>query len=535
MPSTRFFSPARLRLRLVALAGITVSSIVLGVTPGHADSATGSVGGPAFTIYNPPAGSPGEHTAAEPSIGVDWKTGAAMYQADLTTYRVNFDDASPAAATWTDVSSPLTSQTTLDPILFTDSATGRTFVSQLAGECSLTEFSDDDGANWTPSEGCGPPSGVDHQTIGSGPFAPPVPEPPAPAYPHAVYYCSQGVAAAFCAASVDGGLTFQEGVPIYTDTQCGGLHGHVKVAPNGTTVVPNQNCGPSPDPSNVLGQFPNQGAVVSTTEGQTWSVNVVPDSHSTLRSDPSVAFDKNNTMYFGYEDAVESPSGEQVGGHPLVASLPTGSSTWSPSVDVGAPLGIQNVTFPEMAAGDAGHAAYAFLGSTTAGDTENQTFKGYWYLYVATTDDGWNTFSVQNLTPNDPVERGCIYLSGSGDCPETNKRNLLDFMDMTSDAHGRVLIGYADGCTGTCVTQQTEPCSDEACNSGPTASTDRYTSIAREECGSLIAGDPFACDASPIPTTPEAPFVPALVVVSALGIGGAYWVNSRRRRMAVSS
>ena len=30
-------------------------------------------------------------------------------------------------------------------------------------------------------------------------------------------------------------------------------------------------------------------------------------------------------------------------------------------------------------------------------------------------------------------------------------RNLLDFIDATVDAQGRVLVGYADGCVGTCV------------------------------------------------------------------------------------
>jgi hypothetical protein len=84
-----------------------------------------------------------------------------MYQSLLTTYRVSFaNSGNPPAATWTDVSAPLTSQQTLDPILFTDATTGRTIVSQLAGECSLSEFSDDDGSSWTPSEGCGPPGSI---------------------------------------------------------------------------------------------------------------------------------------------------------------------------------------------------------------------------------------------------------------------------------------------------------------------------------------------------------------------------------------
>lgn len=473
-------------------------AVVLGVSSGdRSAAAAGAVSvAPAsslvFTNYTPPESSAGAHTADEPSIGADWKTGAIMYEADLVTYRVNFDDAhSPAAATWTDVSSTLTSQKSLDPILFTDPATGRTFVSQLAGQCSLSEFSDDDGASWTPSEGCGPPSGVDHQSVGGGPFA--LLPTANPVYADAVYYCSQGVATAFCAMSADGGLTYAAGVPIYSLAQCGGLHGHVRVAPDGTAIVPNQNCDPTPTGAGVQGTFGNQAAIVSTTNGATWSVSTIPDSVSTTRSDPAAAADSGGRWYFAYESAVRNASGTQVGGHAMLSTSSDDGTSWSPSVDVGAALGVRNVTFPEVIAGDPGRAAYAFLGSTTAGDPESQTFKGLWYLYIALTYDGGSTWTVKNLTPGDPVERGCIYLAGSGDCPNPSKRNLLDFMDIIADSHGRVLVGYADGCTGTCDRDQSQPCGDAACDAGPTASSDRLASIARLTCGrGLVAAQDSA-------------------------------------------
>ena len=71
--------------------------------------------------------------------------------------RSKFDDSvSPAKATWTDASAsaangcPQGSTVSLDPILFTDHKTGRTFESQLAGANSLTCYTDDDGATWNP-------------------------------------------------------------------------------------------------------------------------------------------------------------------------------------------------------------------------------------------------------------------------------------------------------------------------------------------------------------------------------------------------
>ena len=468
--------------------GVLAAVMGFGVWIAGARAAETPVAGSAlgFAIYHPPAKSAGAHTADEPSIGSDWRTGAAMYQSLLTTYRVRFaSSGTPPPATWTDVSAPLTSQQTLDPILFTDATTGRTIVSQLAGECSLSEFSDNDGSSWTPSEGCGPPSGVDHQSIGGGPFAQPLAG-GSPVYPHAVYYCSQAEATAFCALSTDGGLTYNPGVPIYTLAQCGGLHGHIRVAPDGTAVMPNQNCDSSPSTGGTTGNFAHQAAIVSPDNGTTWTVRTIPDSASTLRSDPSVAADAANKLYFGYEYGVHKGgdvNAEQIGGRAMITTSRDHGATWSRSVDIGAPLGIRNVTFPEVVAGSAGRAAYAFLGSSSAGDPENTTFKGFWYLYAAITDNGGSSWTLKNLTPGDPVERGCIYLAGTGNCPNPAKRNLYDFMDITVDNHGRVLVGYSDGCTGTCVTEQSKPCSNAACSTGPTASTDHYASIARETCG----------------------------------------------------
>ena len=53
-----------------------------------------------------------------------------------------------------------------------------------------------------------------------------------------------------------------------------------------------------------------------------------------------------------------------------------------------------------------------------------------------------------DATPSDPVQRGSICLKGTT-CGAS--RNLLDFMDIGVDAEGRVLVGFADGCVGTCV------------------------------------------------------------------------------------
>jgi hypothetical protein len=70
-----------------------------------------------------------------------------------------------------------------------------------------------------------------------------------------------------------------------------------------------------------------------------------------------------------------------------------------------------------------------------------------WHLYIATTYDGGLSWVTTDATPNNAVQRGSICTGGTT-CGDD--RNLLDFIDVTIDKQGRVEVGYADGCTGTC-------------------------------------------------------------------------------------
>ncbi|HEY0689698.1 MAG TPA: CARDB domain-containing protein [Kribbella sp.] len=418
---------------------------------------------PTLTTYGAPESLPNAHGAGEPSIGNSFKTGATFFQSYLSTYKVGFDDTvNPAKAAWSDVSAsatkgcPVGSTTSLDPILFTDHQTGRTLESQLSGVNSLTCYTDDDGQTWLPSTGGGIPSGVDHQTLGGGPYsANGVPRLPG-GYPNAVYYCSQDIATAFCAASRDGGQTFANGVPTYSLLNCGGLHGHIKVAPDGTAYLPNKGCGAA------------QAAVVSDDNGLTWAVRPVPSS-TPGGSDPSVGVGSNGTTYFGYTGA---------DGMPRVAVSRDKGTTWTDNQAVGTEFGIKNSVFPAVVAGDDDRAAFAFIGTPTGGNYQDAAnFKGVWHLYVSYTYDGGKSWVTADATPNDPVQLGSICTSGTT-CG--SDRNLLDFIDVTMDDHGRVLAAFADGCTGSCVT------------GGPN-NRDAYATIARQSGGKTLraAFDPL--------------------------------------------
>ncbi|HLN76362.1 MAG TPA: CARDB domain-containing protein [Nocardioidaceae bacterium] len=429
-----------------------------------ANPAPGTDTPPDFTNYAAPSSFADANDAGEPSIGNNWKTGATMYQAGLSTFKAQFDDSvTPAKATWSDVSAsaatgcPQGSTLSLDPILFTDHETGRTFESQLSGADSLTCWTDDDGQTWNPSQGGGIPSGADHQSLGGGPYsANGIGTLPTSTYPNAVYYCSQDIATAFCALSRDGGTTFGAGVPTYSLLDCGGLHGHVKVAPDGTAYLPNKGCGA------------DQAVVVSEDNGSSWTVQHVPGS-TPGDSDPSVGIGSNGTVYFGYVGA---------DGKPGVAVSTDHGKTWANRQTVGSEFGIQNAVFPTMVAGDDDRASFAYIGTPTEGnyqDTAN--FKGVWHLYVTTTYDGGQTWVTTDATPNDPVQRGSICTGGTT-CGDD--RNLLDFIDVTIDDHGRVEVGYADGCINACVTDPSKN------------NHDAYATIARQSGGKTLfaANDP---------------------------------------------
>ena len=492
---------------LVAALVITCEARAAGASGSRAPRSrtAATAGAPRFFNYPSPPGTADD--AGEPSIGSNWTTeqlfgnsagsipngGSANYFGGFLPYmvKVTFNDCqSPALVTW-DQKPLLTANSPRvygDPILFTDHATGRTFVSQLEGLTpagSTTDITDNDGASFSPSQGSGAPACVDHQTIGGGPFHTPLTG--TTLYPNAIYYASQCVGDATIALSLDGGVTFGASVPMFTVNDCDGLHGHIKVAPDGTIYVPDKGCG---------GNIPllnggDAAAVVSENNGATWTIRTIPDGASPGEWDPSIGVATDGTVYLGYQG---------LDGHARIAVTHDKGAHWSPSVDVGVPsasvsvdtpLGIKNIVFPAVVAGDPDRAAFAFYGTTTAdgpgedhtggSNDDPSTFDGVWYLYVATTFDGGQTWTTQNVTPGDPIQRGPI-------CHGGNCRNMLDFFDMTIDKEGRVLVGWDDGCVNGCV-------------SGPPNTNTAKATITRQSGGSRMyaAYDPVE------PHTPDAP------------------------------
>jgi hypothetical protein len=438
--------------------------------------------------------------AGEPSIGNNWLTGVTAFFSDLQTLFVTFNDTCPAtgqSSIWVNRAAPTSQAIDSDPIGFVDHQTGRTFAGELTllSPTCKTSFTDSDGlptatnpAGWTPTQGSGFASGVDHETIGGGIYnaSSTPPPPPHPAYANAVYYCSQeGVPnsgpPSFCSRSDDGGLTFGPSIPTTNPpvNVCGGLHGHVKVSPvDGTVYLPFNEC-------NGVGSL-----LASFDNGITWTIQHVNNGSISAQpsasfQDPAVSIDAAGRVYY------------IIGNNDSAAAIFTSTdhgATWTLRGDVGAPYGLQNIRYPAATAGDAGRASVSFYGTTTAGDALQSSFNGVWHLYVASTFDGGATWTTTDATPNAPMQRGCIWAKGGASIC----RNLLDFFDMTVDQNGRVLVGYVNGCEGgNCAQAVTQP-DHFGGNAFTTAAT-----IARQSSGRRLIG------ASP-PSTTQPPGMPSV-------------------------
>ncbi len=446
--------------------------------------------------------------AGEPSVGANWVTGVVNFQSDLQTLFITFDDTcnlSNPKATWVNRRAPTSNFVDSDPIGFTDhtSATAnRVFASELtllSPDTVKMSHTDNDGVTWVPDQTGGIASAIDHQTIGGGPYALPLPSPipsPSPApnpgvvYPHAVYYCSQDIAFASCSRSDDGGSTYGPSITIYPISSCTGLHGHLKVSPaDGTVYVPDRACGNVP----ILNGG-NAAVVVSGDNGITWSIRPVQngsDPNTGATDDPALAIDSAGKIYCLFAQ----------GGTTAAVGISSDKGlTWKNIYDVGAGLGLTNVAFPAAAGGDSGRAAVAFYASK--GGTGNSSADGYtgvWHLYVAETFDGGDHWTTTDATPSFPMQRMGLLRGGGGPMD----RNLLDFFDLQIDKDGRVLVGYVNGCSGADCSQA--PVNPDGSTSVTGNTYSATATIARQSSGRRMfaSKDPAVTSVPGMPSVTE--------------------------------
>ncbi|MEK6976758.1 MAG: sialidase family protein [Candidatus Thermoplasmatota archaeon] len=390
-------------------------------------------------------------SASEPTIGIPWNTDSLFYHLGTNTMRARFDDA--GVPTWVDVTPPYQIPTNLDPMLVADVDTGRVFAGGLLGPCSVMMYSDDDGGTWLPTINMCSGTNFDHQSIGLGPPAGPIPG--LQEGRHIGYYCAQGATGISCARSLDEGSTW---LPFQTVAgSCAGFHGHIRVSPlTGFVTVPTSSCGD------------HSGYIATADGGLTWTSHEMPLSAAwTNGFDPSIQFSRTSGwMYYGMasEHGVYMALSKDQGTtwEPLGGGMGINATSW---LDVGQfhdPPVVSGV-FTNVQAGDDDRAAVAFIGLEGGPGTDEAMLRSdviyncddrqdelVWHYYVAVTYDAGQTWTVNKLS-EDPVQVGGIYdvvVDGSGGC-----RNLLDFQDMDIDSKGRMHVGWADGCIDECAKQ----------------------------------------------------------------------------------
>src|SRR5437899_9707976 len=437
--------------------------VIIELLSGSGGGGTPGFGGPDPTMPNvpryqnfyAPAGTSAESSDGEFNIGFNPHSGRIMTMNIGPIWRLTpperLNPAQPECceALWEDKTN-LSTITGLDPILWTDQKTGRTFASNsTVGANAVYGYTDNDGDSWVPFGIAAPNGGADHETVGSGPY-PDLLSALATAVKQGEggYYCSQDIVGpAACYRSDTLGASYGPSVLAYNGQgsgvpggTCGGLHGHIHVAPDGTAWLPVNQC------SGL------QGGVFSTDGGTTWNTFTIPNAISqTQGADPSIAIDSDSTIYYSYVNNEPVAAGNPPEGHArVVVGHRVGNTVnWTNYFDLGATHGIKNGAEIEAVGGSSGRAAVGFLGTNVAGDYQASSFPGKWYAFIATTYDGGATWTTVNATPNDPVQSmtGVWQQGGSH-----QDRNLLDFNEITVDSKGRVLYGYSDGCvTAGCI------------------------------------------------------------------------------------
>jgi hypothetical protein len=426
-----------------------------GIFPGFGGADPTAPGVPRYQTFVAPPNTSADVGNGEFNIGFNPHTGRIMVMNSGPIWRLTPPEilipAKPECceALWEDKDNPTTNLIIgLDPILWTDQKSGRTFSSNsTVGANAVYGYTDNDGDTWTSFGIAAPNGGADHETIGSGPY-------PAlllsalgtPANQgEAVYYCSQDIVGpAACYRSDTLGTSWGASTLAYNGQgsgvpggTCGGLHGHIHVAPDGTAWLPVNQC------SHL------QGGVFSTDGGTTWNTFTIPNAISQQQgADPSIAIDSDSTIYYSYVNNEPVAPGNPPEGHArVVVGHRVGTTVnWTNYVDLGATHGVVNAAEIEAVGGSSGRAAVGFLGTNVNGDYQANSFPGKWYAFIATTYDGGANWTTVNATPNDPVQSMTgIWQQGGG----AKDRNLLDFNEITIDDKGRVLYGYSDGCVTT--------------------------------------------------------------------------------------
>jgi hypothetical protein len=184
------------------------------------------------------------------------------------------------------------------------------------------------------------------------------------------------------------------------------IHGHVKVAPDGTVYLPNSTAAASrQSPSPPMPAHLDRAHCSRQPRFRTRSIG------GNQQRCASRAGCFQHDVFVVHRSG---SGGAATDNHAFVAMTKDRGLTWStPGRSLAPQVGVKNAVFSSAVAGDSDRAAVAFLGTTTGGNHQDANFKGIWYGFIATTYDGGRTWTTVNATTNGPVQReACIWNGG---------------------------------------------------------------------------------------------------------------------------
>ena len=334
----------------------------------------------------------------------------------------------------------------VDPYLYLDRSTGRTFSAINLQGCSQLNISDDLGSTWIPSQaGCGTLT-TDHETISAGR---PVTSTTV-GYPNIVYYCAIGTGttndlgtSTICSKSLDGGHAWVvTGTPAYLDGEssetgfygipghCGGASAHLFVGSDGTLYLPRGWCA-------------QPWLAISHDEGLSWTrVQVAKNGMNGDVTSPDhgsgVGVDARGNIYYTWVAHDRLPY--------LAISRDHGHTFGKPMM-MGYP-GLREAALPSLAVTPSGNVLIGYMGSLNSpgapwtGDYSNTTFNGFMSetLNPLSADPIFHTAPVSDL--NIPLVRGT--------CGPVRCQAVYDFITVTFGPDGTGWGAFVDTCPDWC-------------------------------------------------------------------------------------